>query len=29
MIWKELNNLGYNKFFIKIEKYNLKYLQSH
>ena len=29
IVWDDLNNLGYNNFLEKNEKYNLEYLQTH
>ena len=29
IVWEDLNNLGYNNFLEKNEKYNLEYLHSH
>ena len=29
IVWEDLNNLGYNNFLEKNEKYNLEYLQTH
>ena len=29
IVWKDLNNLGYNNFLEKNEKYDLEYLQTH
>ena len=29
IVWEDLNNLGYNNFLEKNEKYDLEYLQTH